>query len=405
MTNRALSRRLAITLALFALYTIGRFGIDQIRPPGMIPNDYMNFHKASDRLARGAEIYVPADESPYKYSPTFIVTFRETFDRLPHAWAWALWCALSILGFAWATHWLWTRILPAGTPGRRLAWLVGLFGLCAWHGYLEHFSYGQGDMFLYSLFVAAVAASTATKARPWTADVLPAVLMSGLIVMKPQSAILLAYFLMGRRFRILALTAAGTAALLLAPAAGWGWVRQLEMFQRWRIVLANQSVDFLTGNLNQSVAASAARLLGRRELVRVLTPVLLGLGAAAAFVLALVRPLKRSAPASACAWRAVGTLLLYALVSPLSWRWSTFVWLPIGVALALAALRARRGPARSTALAALGLFTLNGVFLQTFVAHLLGVAEIDELSRLGLYCLGNALLCVAYLALSLPRRA
>ena len=349
-------RWLAIVLAIFVLYTIGRFGIDQIRPPGLIHNDYMNFHHASDRLVQGAPIYQSGDASPFKYSPTFLVLFKYTFDLLPRNWAWTLWCAISITGFAWATYWLWVSAgLTFRLRRRVFLLLIAAGAICGWHGYLEHFSYGQGDMILFTLFVAGVATTPKVSG-----DALAGALMSLLLITKPQAGILLAYFLVCRRWRMLAITAGGTLALLLAPVLGWGLTRQLQLFGQWWVVLSQQSIEFLTGNLNQSVAVT------------------------------LAWPTAATAAPRNHARMAITTLLLYAVVSPLSWRWFTFLWLPAGVALAVDALALVPRP--RVQLALLAAFALTGTLLQTFVAHALGIAEVDELSRIGLYTLGNCLL-------------
>ncbi len=379
-------RWLAIVLAIFVLYTIGRFGIDQIRPPGLIPNDYMNFHHASDRLTQGAQVYQAEDSSPFKYSPTFLVLFKYTFDLLPHHLAWILWCALSISGFAWATHWLWlTAGLSFRLPRRQLVALLVAFGIFAWHGYIELFSYGQGDMLLFAIFVGAVA-TTPKK----SGDALAAGLMSLLLITKPQAGILLAYFLICRRWRMLALTAGGTLVLLLAPALGWGLTRQSQLFSQWWVVLAQQSIEFLTGNLNQSLAAAIARGLGHRSWVQILTPVIVAEGAALALFVTLLWPHAKVTSPRNHTRLAVTTLLLYAVISPLSWRWFTFIWLPCGVILAADVLTLL--PRLRLSVALLVVFALTGTLLQTFVAHALGIREIDELSQLGFYALGNGLL-------------
>ncbi|MBI3558116.1 MAG: DUF2029 domain-containing protein [Deltaproteobacteria bacterium] len=384
--NKAHHRWLAIVLAVFVLYTIGRFGIDQIRPPGLIPNDYMNFHHASDRLAAHEQIYQAGDASPFKYSPTFLLFFRYTFDLLPRTVAWAVWCTISIAGFAWATYWLWLAAgLTYRLPRRVFLALVVAAGICGWHGYIEHFSYGQGDMILYALFIAAVAATPKLSG-----DLLSGALMSLLLIAKPQAGILLAYFLVCRRWRMLAATGAGTFALLLAPALGWGFARQIQLFGEWWVVLSQQSTEFLTGNLNQSVAATAARWLGNRALVGCLTTLAVASGALAAVVLTLAWPRAAFAAPRNHARMTLTTLLMYAVVSPLSWRWFTFLWLPAGVALAVDALAVRPRPRLQLAL--LVAFALTGTLLQTFVAHALGIAEVDDLSRLGFYTLGNCLL-------------
>ena len=387
--EKAHHRWLAVVLAIFVLYTIGRFGIDQIRPPGLIPHDYMNFHHASDRLAAGIPIYQSEDDSPFKYSPTFLVFFKNTFDLLPPSLAWILWCAISIAGFAWGTYWLWlTAGLTFRVPRRLLITLMVGAGICAWHGYIEHFSYGQGDMILFALFIGAVATMPVISG-----DALAAGLMALLLIAKPQAGILLAYFLVCRRWRMLAFTAAGALILLVLPALGWGMARQNLLFSQWWVVLSQQSIEFLKGNLNQSVAATVARGLSERSLVQPLTMLAVATGALSALGVSWVWPHAATASPRNHARMAVTTLLLYAVVSPLSWRWFTFLWLPAGVLIAVDALTLRPRPRLQLTL--LALFAACGLLLQTFIAHALGIQEVDELSRIGFYTLGNCLLFTA----------
>lgn len=375
---------LTIALAIFALYTIGRFGIDQIRPPGMVPNDYENFHHALARLNAHEPIYRPNDASPFKYSPTFLLIFGATLGQLEFHRAWVLACAISAFAFAWAARWLWVNGIELGRLSQgKLAALLAAFGVFHWHGYIEHYSYGQGDALILSAFVAAAAFAEH--------ELLSALLLALILITKPQAAILLSYFLMTRRWRVLGWSALLTIGLLLAPALSWGWQSLSAMFGQWGQCLQNQSLEFLTGNLNQSLAATVARLSGKRELVVPLTTAMVGTAAALSALFAAALPeLSRLGPRGR-AWLVAFTLLLYSLSSPLSWRWNTFLWLPIGVLAASDALLKHSKPTRFLLVA----FALNGILLQTTVAHWLGIREIDELSRIGLYTLGNALLFLA----------
>ena len=66
---------------------------------------------------------------------------------------------------------------------------------------------------------------------------------------------------------------------------------------------------------------------------------------------------------------------------------------PLRCAIACDALRGLNSPrATRAARVLLTLFALNGILLQALVAHALGIREVDELSFLGAYFLGNGLL-------------
>jgi hypothetical protein len=119
-----------------------------------------------------------------------------------------------------------------------------------------------------------------------------------------------------------------------------------------------------------------------------LSKALVGAGAAAVCWLAWRQPrwLRASTARLACL-----TLIFYATVTPLSWRWFTFIWMPVAFVASADAL-ARRDRFAATLLAA---FFLNVTLLQAVVARALGIPEVDELSFIGLYCLGNILLLLA----------
>lgn len=390
---------MTIALAILALYSFGRFGIDQIRPPGLIPNDYIIFHRASERLASGIQVYQADDPSPFKYSPAFILLFSETLGRLPPSMGWYVWCLISILGFTWGTHWLWTYATGRQNEkfgGKKLsraslAMIAAAFTVASWHGYIEYFSYGQGDMIIFGLFIAAVAAP---------ADWIAALAMSAALAMKPQSGILLAAFLVTRRFRMLGWTGLLTTLALFFPAIFWGWERLAALFQAWGQVLARQDATFMTGNLNQSLAATMARLTSSQPAVHVLTTLIVAVAGVASALLAAFRPWRtdRIQPRNPALLITLA-LTMYSIASPLSWRWLTFYWLPCGFVLAMEFRKTRDRPA----LALLLLFVLNGLFIQKLIASAFGITEVDELSRIGLYTLGNLLLSLAAVRLALGK--
>ncbi|MEW6058163.1 MAG: glycosyltransferase family 87 protein [Bdellovibrionota bacterium] len=394
-------------LLVLAIYTVIRFGILGVQPPGKIPTDLLNFYVGVDRLNAGELVYQPKDWSPFKYSPTFLVLFSWTFYLLGQKLGWLMWCALSVLGFAWMADWLWRNAFPEqwenrATPkghrlkGWQLSLLISAFFVFGWHGFIEHFSYGQGDFLIFTAFLGSVA--LVEKRRN---DAIAALVLSVCLITKPQSAILLSYFFIRRKWTLLLSIGVCTVALLFSPALAWGWPRLLELFSQWQFILQSQSADFLTGNLNQNLAASLARLFNEREAVKFLSPMFLGLGAISMMVLTWFwKTPSTMAPQAVCRLVCV-VLMFYSLVSPLSWRWSTFIWIPVGVICSVDAIVSRKRDAlrdrRSSVvlLVLLGFFALNGLLIQKIIAHRLGIQEVDDLSRVGLYCLGNILLFAA----------
>jgi hypothetical protein len=371
---------------VFALYTIARFGYDGVQPPGMIPRDFQTFYNASNHLNQGLKVYTPEDASPYKYSPTFLAIFASTFHRFPLFWSWLLWCTVSIAAWSATCRIFWSRaLLGKGAPSLKTALaLIAAAVIFSWHGYLEHFSYGQADCLLLGIFVLA-AWVRSKRYGNW----LSAFLIGSILVTKPQMAILLAYFVVQRDFEVLVLGLLTTLVLLLLPGFFWGWPRLFSLFADWRHCLEAQTAEFITGNLNQSLAAAIARLSGRRDWVHALN--MLSVLGAGALTLAFAQRKRNRSSVNFNSKLACWSLALYLVTSPLSWRWITFAWMPIFITLAAQALKDKKRPL----IILLSIFMLNGILLQAIIAHALGIAEVDDLSRFGLYALGNLLLLSA----------
>lgn len=377
-------------LVTLVIYSIVRFGWLAVQWPGMIPNDYTMYHTTCDNWLQGQTVYRPNDPSPFKYSPTFLVTFCGTLHQVGKHAAWTHFAALSILALAWAMrrYWLWAFGNRYPSPKIILPAIAASLVL-GWHGYLEQFAYGQVDFLLFGAVVAAALCSETRRLQP-----IAALLLGGVLVTKPQMAIFLAYFLLTNQFKTLLLTPLFTIILLLLPALGWGWAKHVEYFAAWKTCLHQQSAEFMTGNHNQSIAASIARIFARRDSAIAYTQIFLAVGVAMTV---------------ATGWRIwpLGTLtttararlfgcvtLLYLIITPLSWRWLTFMWIPIATVVLVDALEMNSRTKKSQ-LIFFGLFALVGIFRQKIVADAVGIREVDELSFVGFYTLGSLFLLVA----------
>lgn len=393
-------KNLTILFVALGLYTILRFGILGVQPPGLIPRDYGIFHTASARLISNITFYQPDDWSPFKYSPSFLLIFRHTFHRLPMFHGWLAWCLLSVFLFAITTRMLWRWALPHPHLSSLQKWpfaiLVMLAGTFGWHGYIEQFSYGQGDMIIFGLFLVSAFVS---EKKP-----LISMLLFGLmLIMKPQSGILLMYFVLRGQWKVLAGIGLIALAMLFAPALGWGLKHQIELFTQWNHCLAAQDASFLTGNANQNLAASIARATGHIDWMPRLGYLFIAIAGVLTLGLWWRLPQLRREPSTKLKTFRNDLFLRsrilcfviasYLILTPLSWRWITFMWIPIGVVLGADAWVGLSSATRTRILRSIiFLFALNGMLLQTFVAHALGIEEVDKLSAAGLYSLGNVLL-------------
>ena len=374
-------------VAFFAFYTLYRFGYAVVQPPGFIPNDFTTFHTAADRLARGVSFYQGDDDSPFKYSPTFLVIFYPLFTGLSKYASWFVWCALSAFGLSATLFIFLHKGLPAKLD-RRFFLALATSVVFGWHGYIEHFSYGQVDVLLLACFVAATVAPRMVAVA----------LMSFVLITKPQAAILLSFWAFTQEWRRIGEILVGTFILLILPALWWGVPHHIEFFRQWKSCLGKQDYIFMTGNLNQSFAAALARILLHKPWVSALSMLSITAAAIASIALALrIRGnsamLKQLTKPDLRLRLACVTLGIYLVVTPLSWRWLTFIWMPMATLLWTDLFSQTR--TNKTMSVSLVVFSLAGLILQRVVANAIGIPEVDELSWAGLYALGNLCLLIA----------
>jgi hypothetical protein len=301
------------------------------------------------------------------------------FFSLMILWLWQT--ALSSRGPPWATR---TTVVFGASLGAAL--------IAGWHGYLEHFSYGQADMLLIALFLLAVRLEDRARLSAFT--------LSLILITKPQMAILLAYFLLRRRLELLGWVGVITVVLLVLPPAliqGWAGLR---FFHEWEQMLTQQqTVEFFIGNLNQSLAASIARWTGIEKIVAPLTQLIVGMSGFGILVAARRQPALEKLSPEVRAKLAALTLVFYCVVTPLSWRWLTLIWIPAATLFLFETARewlhpdpGGLGVRKFSHLVLAILFCLTGLLLQSVIAHALGIAEVDRLSGAGFYTVGNLLI-------------
>lgn len=345
---------------------------------GLVPGDFYPFHLVGRRVLSGETIYNINDVSPFKYSPAFALAMV-SIAKLSKGLAWWIWCVGSTAVFLWATFYLIksSKFFELARP--KMFAIGGVALLSAWHGIIEHQSYGQADMLIFGLFVFSVLKSGESNR---SSAVVSGLLLACCWLTKPPSLVLGAYFLIRREYRTLLWASIFTTTLFILPVIYWGPTAYLGLLQDWRTVLVTrQPADFLTGNLNQSIAATLSRWFGARESFALFLK--LGIAGAVATTLALWA--RRARPSLAIA--ASFTYLLYMAVTPLSWRWMTCAWLPLAI-VAFSELDWRK----PRSMIFLTLYAALALFLQAIIARLFGVHEPDWLSAWGLYTVGTVML-------------
>ena len=355
-----------------------------------LPGDFQVYWLAAKRWVEGSPIYLPSDPSPFKYSPSFAIFFQTTFFQLNPRLAAALWNVASVLAYLGSLGFLGIRLLNrVERPGRiALGMLAGI--ALSWHGFLETLSYGQADLFLGSAWVFMMATFLSAPSG-WIARSL---LVACILAVKPQFLIALVPLVLVLGKRELLAAALCTAALYLAPAVTIGPQALIHQIQAWIDCLrVQQDSAFLAANINQSAASVLARWLGRPEWVGVL-----GALGVLGFWLGFGKSATRSGlhrrtgtlPGDAALGFFSLALAGYLLFSPLSWRWLTFLWVPLCTSvLALGA------PMRTLApWAGLALLTQSRVsqWVGQWLNEWLGLSEPDAISRWGVPCAASAAL-------------
>lgn len=383
MILQASALALSVFFAGVALSLSLRFGLFwYLEPASRIPGDFQVYWVAAERLSAGLPIYQPTDTSPFKYSPTFAYLFRWCLFSLNQKLAAAVWMAASVLAFFGALLVLGSRLVArAGNPGQLVGAAVVAIAL-SWHAILETLSYGQVDLSLgAALVVILLPATGGQRDRSNGSKALRALLWGLILMVKPHLALVLASACVAFGWREGLRAAIATSAFLVLPALWLGPARLMALFgEWWNCLRVQQDAAFMTGNINQSLAAVLTRLMDRPQEFGALSALAV---LAYLALISLFRPVLRRrwgarggiSPETKLALLACG-LCGHLVFSPLSWRWGVFLWIPIVAIVA----SLQRSPLK----------LLPWLVLATAcvgpIASWLGLGRDDQVSFLGLSC-------------------
>ena len=368
-----------------ACYLAYRFGIVWYKVAELSgPNHFGDFGVywlAAERLAQGAPIYLPTDSSPFKYSPTFAYIFRYSFFLLEKKASAIIWILASIGVYSGATFQLASRLLATYKNKNQILFIIIIGIFLSWRGLFESLSYLQIDLLLGAAIVWITTSAIPTLgAHPKCPIFLRTLIWSLVLSVKPQMGIILlpAIFAFGIHEGLG--IALATLFTYWAPSLWIGTESLFSLLHQWITCLRiQQDSAFMTSGLNQTAAAVIARLLHQTHAVGLLeifclTGYLLTVGWLAFPTIHRGIHYEKSQKIRLL-WLAFG-MSGYLVFCPLSWRWLTFLWVPI-VAI-IAALQTK--PSRFTlAWLVLATLTKNGV------ANLFGLTAADGASQIGLY--------------------
>jgi hypothetical protein len=423
--NRVVKRIVIALLALLAAYLIIRFATPQLRGQGVIPTDFNVFHLAGARFQAGEAVYRADESSPFKYSPVFLVTLSKWLSGFSKETGWFLWCSFNIMSWCFALFFFFRALAPLSYRMPVFLGAMVLAIIAAWHGHLEHLSYGQSDFFIAALFMGStfliysarkrrasiigLSLKALLKSPVFMRRALATFLMSLALITKPASLLLLIGLAWeGEWLLILSVGAlcvlwfAITALYLDLITAPWSLY---TLTHDWIDSLKAQPSELFGGNLNQALGAVLARTLGHPQWSESFCKALFA-GGLILFLMCMVRAMvlsRRHIEAAIVtpfevAQKLCASMGIYLLANPLSWRWNTFMWFPM-VYFALLLFFGKRTTSAQPGARLLfngltGIFLILVLFLQKNFSALVGIEEVDVLSYWGFYGWGTLALTI-----------
>jgi hypothetical protein len=323
---------------------------------GQDMSDFGVCYQGGQRIVRGETLYREADgHLQYKYSPTSALFFAP-LALLPFGAAKVIWYILEF-AFLAGIFFLSLEALPVGAERAApiLAWtfLVELKFLA------REIELGQVNLFilllLTSMLYLLLRKKQASAGLFWGAS----------LFVKPYALVFLPYFLIKRKFRVIATGLAVVLAGLMLPAIFYGIRGNLIVLREWPATLSQSTSGLLASYDNASLTGFLLKtlpFLSKQAAVAVLLTVLLALGLAVLWM--IKKGNAPAAPKDPMVLESIFLLILIPLFSPLGWNYNYLYSIP-AVILIIAAWR-QLTPALRTVL------TLNFLFIVTSLIEFWG---------------------------------
>ena len=232
------------------------------------------FYLLAPRASSGLDLYHyregpdPSRPTAYIYPPSFALAFAP-LTRLPFPWVRALWGALGVLWAARAFWLAWGLAWPAGAAGRPPPWgrtsaLAAALGAgVALRFVWSDLSHGQVNLLVAWLTLEGIAAAEARDpaGRP-TREGWAGLWMAAAVVLKLTPALVVALYLVRRRWRLVGLSVLWGLVWLWLPALYWGPALHLDYLLRFALEITPWNARFhaSVGN-NAALSGALLRLL------------------------------------------------------------------------------------------------------------------------------------------------
>ena len=275
--------------------------------------DFGVCYKAGGRMIAGEQLYTALDgHLQFKYSPPAALFFAP-LSLLPKMTAQAVWFALSLI-FLFFIFKLSTGFLPDTRPARALVVLAAVLVLAKYIG--REIELGQVNFLI--LLALTLTLQLMLKGRYVPAGLLWAFSL----FFKPYALVLLPYFLLKRRFKVLATGLAAFAAGLLLPLPFYGSQGCLALLQEWVRTLSQSTPVLFTVQANASLYAFFLKILPSRSAGTAKTLLIVSCFLLAAVILWLMRAGRRSKPPWPEVLEASFLFILIPMLSPLGWYYN-----------------------------------------------------------------------------------
>jgi hypothetical protein len=283
---------------------------------GRIRGDMSDFgvpYRNALRIMTGETLYRVEDgHLQFKYAPVSAL-FYVPLALLPFETAKVVWYCLELV-LLFAIFWLSYRLLPDKKKGR---WFVLGFSLLVMLKFIgREMELGQVNIlivFILTLMLAAI-----IKSR----DVQAGVLWALSLFFKPYALVFLPYFILKKRFKIVAAGTAALAAGLAVPALFYGVQGNFEVLKEWIATLSLSTPGLMAVGDNASLLAFLRKVLpgSLAHFDRILW-FAFGAAAAGAF-LWMMGKAKKNRIRSPEILEAAFLMILIPLLSPLGWYYN-----------------------------------------------------------------------------------
>ncbi|MGA2586394.1 MAG: glycosyltransferase family 87 protein [Candidatus Aminicenantales bacterium] len=282
---------------------------------GWVKHDMSDFGvciKNGKRIVDGETLY-PGEEIDkhlqFKYAPVSAL-FYAPLSRLPVETAKIIWYYLELI-LLFAVFWISYRLLPSRGAG---PWFVMGLSLLVFLKYIgREIELGQVNILIIFLLITMLALSMKEK------DLWAGGLWGISLIFKPYALVFLPYFILRKRFKLVASGLAVLFAGMLLPALFYGFAGNLTVLKEWALTLSKSTPGLMIVVDNASFYSFLTKALpGHPENVAKVLWLAFGLCAAVLFLWMMGQAKKRSIKKPEIL-EAAFLMILIPIFSPLGW--------------------------------------------------------------------------------------